>query len=107
MKHLNEYLVESKSQEIEKNLEDCAWGIIDMYNQEEVQGWTEDNIKKFVNGDKDPDFAYIVKDMISELENYGDDGGLLPILKKYESKEWKESIEVAILRAMNDYVKDI
>lgn len=47
--------------------------------------------------------------MINELEEFGDKGKvkLLPILKKYNTKEWKESIEVACLRAMDHYTKDI
>ena len=47
--------------------------------------------------------------MINDLKEFGDKGKvkLLPILKKYETEEWKESIEVACLRAMQEYVKDL
>ena len=62
---------------------------------------------KYVNGDEEPDFKYLVDLMIKEIEKNGEPGKikLLPILKKYETEEWKESIEVAILRAIQDYVK--
>ena len=109
MKDIKDYINESyNSQKIEKALEDCAWGIIDEFNQEGVQGWEEQDIKKFVNGDEDPDFKVIVDAMIEELEEYGDKSHILQYLKKYDSDEtWKESIDVAILKAMEDYVNNI
>lgn len=111
MKHLNDFLMESKSsynsKKIEKALENCAWGVLDYFNQEGISGWDERDIKKYVNGDKEPDFKTIVDAMIGELEEYGDKDKILPILKKYDTDEWHESIDVAILCAMKDYVKDI
>lgn len=109
MKDIKTYILEASSQDIEKALEDYAEGVLDYLNQEGVADWDERKIIKYVNGDEDPDFKDLVDCMISELEEYGDKGKvkLLPILKKYESEEWKESIEVACLRAMQNYVKDI
>ncbi|MBR6906934.1 hypothetical protein IKN40_00020 [bacterium] len=108
MKNIKNFILESSSQEIEKNIEDCAWGIIDEFNQEGIQGWDEDDIKDYVNSDKEPDYEYIVNTMISELEEYGDRYHILQYLKKYHSDDsWGKSIEIAILRAMQDYVKNI
>ena len=110
MKDLKQFILETnKSQDIEKALEDCAIGVLDYLNQEGVVAWDEREIIKYVKGDKEPDFKDLVDCMINELEEYGDKGSikLLPILKKYETEEWKESIEVACLRAMHEYVKDI
>lgn len=97
----------ANSQKIEKAIENCAWGVIDYFNQEGVRGWDERDIKRFVRGDEDPDFKVIVDEMIAQLEEYGDKDKILTILKKYDTDEWHESIDVAILRAMQDYVKDI
>ena len=110
MKDLKQFILETnKSQDIERVLEDCAIGVLDYLNQEGVVAWDEREIIKYVKGDKEPDFKDLVDCMINELEEYGDKGKvkLLPILKKYETEEWKESIEVACLRAMQKYVKDI
>ena len=109
MKELKQFILEASSQAIEKALEDYAIGVLDYLNQEGVIAWDEQDMIKYVNGDKEPDFKDLVDCMINELEEYGDKGSvkLLPILKKYETKEWKESIEVACLRAMQKYVKDI
>ena len=108
MKDIKIFILESSSQEIELGIENCAWGIIDEFNQEGVQGWDEDDIKDYVNGDKEPDYEDIVNAMISELEEYGDKYHILQYLKKYQTDDsWGESIEVAILRAMQDYVKNI
>lgn len=109
MKELKQFILEASSQAIEKALEDYAIGVLDYLNQEGVIAWDEQEMIKYVNGDKEPDFKDLVDCMINELEEYGDKGSvkLLPILKKYETKEWKESIEVACLRAMQKYVKDI
>ena len=109
MKDIKTYLLEDRSQDIEMALEDCALGVIDYLNQEGVVAWDERKIIKYVNGDEEPDFKDLVDCMVNELEEFGDKGKvkLLPILKKYETKEWKESIEVACLRAMQEYVKDL
>ena len=105
MKNLNQFINEKyDSQKIESAIEDCAYGIIDEFNQEGVKGWEEDDIKDFVNGDKEPDYKDIVNAMIHELEEYGDQDNILKYLKKYHSDDsWGESIEVAILRAMQYY----
>jgi len=109
MKDIKDYLLEDKSEDIEKALEDYAIGVLDYLNQEGVVAWDERKMIKYVNGDEEPDFKDLVDCMINELEEFGDKGKvkLLPILKKYETKEWKESIEVACLRAMQEYVKNI
>lgn len=108
MKNIKDYINEANnSKKIEKALEDCAWGVIDYFNQEGVKNFDEDDWKEYVNGDKDLDFTQIVDAMIYELEEYGDKNNILQILKKYDTEEWKESIEVAILRAAQDYIKDI
>ena len=109
MKDIKTYLLEDKSEDIEKALEDCAIGVLDYLNQEGVVAWDERKMIKYVNGDEEPDFKDLVDCMINKLKEYGDKGKvkLLPILKKYETEEWKESIEVACLIAMQNYVKDI
>ncbi len=109
MKNIKDYLLEDKSEDIEKALENYALGVLDYLNQEGVVAWDEQKMIKYVNGDEEPDFKDLVDCMIDELEEFGDKGKvkLLPILKKYETAEWKESIEVACLRAMQEYVKDI
>ncbi len=109
MKDIKSYILESSSQDIEKALEDYAEGVLDYLNQEGVVAWDERKMIKYVNGDEEPDFKDLVDCMINDLEEFGDKGKvkLLPILKKYETKEWKESIEVACLRAMQNYVKDL
>jgi len=110
MKDLKQFILETnKSQDIEKAIEDYAIGVLDYLNQEGVVAWDEQEMIKYVKGDKEPDFKDLVDCMINELEEYGDKGSikLLPILKKYETEEWKESIEVVCLRAMQKYVKDI
>ena len=109
MKDIKQFILESSSQEIEKALEDLAEGVLDYLNQEGVVDWDERKMIKYVNGDEEPDFQDLVDHMINELEEYGDKGKvkLLPILKKYNTEEWKESIEVACLRAMDHYTKDI
>lgn len=110
MKNIKEYILEvNSSKDIEKALEDLAIGVLDYLNQEGVYAWDERKMIKYVNGDAEPDFKDLVDCMINELEEFGDNGKvkLLPILKKYETKEWKESIEVACLKAMQEYVKDI
>ena len=105
-KHLNEN--EYDSVQIEKNLEDCALGVIDFLNQEGDIKWDENVIIDYVNGDDEPDFQDLVNCMIDELEEYGDRNNILQYLKLYNTDEtWKESIEVAILRAMEQYVKDL
>lgn len=110
MKDIKTYLLEAgPSETIESALENLAIGVIDYLNQEGVIAWDERKLIKYVNGDEEPDFKDLVDCMINELEEFGDSGKvkLLPILKKYETEEWKESIEVACLRAMQEYVKDI
>lgn len=105
-KHLNEN--EYDSVQIEKNLEDCALGVIDFLNQEGDINWDENAIIDYVNGDDDPDFQDLVNCMIDELEEYGDRNNILQYLELYNTDEtWKESIEVAILRAMKQYVQDL
>ena len=105
-KHLNEN--EYDSIQIEKNLEDCALGVIDFLNQEGDIKWDENTIIDYVNGDDEPDFQDLVNCMIDELEEYGDRNNILQYLELYNTDEtWKESIEVAILRAMQEYVQDI
>ena len=106
-KRLNEN-DEYDSVQIEKNLEDCALGVIDFLNQEGDVNWDENAIIDYVNGDDDPDFQDFVNCMIDELEEYGDRNNILQYLELYNTDEtWKESIEVAILRAMQEYVQDI
>lgn len=110
MKDIKDYILEvNSSKDIEKALKDYALGVLDYLNQEGVIAWDERKLIKYVKGDEEPDFKDLVDCMINELEEFGDIGKvkLLPILKKYESEEWKESIEVACLRAMQEYVKDI
>ena len=109
MKDIKQFILEASSQEIEKALEDYAEGVLDYLNQEGVVAWDEQKMIKYVNGDEEPDFKDLVDCMINDLKEFGDKGSvkLLPILKKYNTKEWKESIEVACLRAMQEYVKDI
>ena len=110
MKDIKDYILEvNSSKDIEKALKDYALGVLDYLNQEGVIAWDERKLIKYVKGDEEPDFKDLVDCMINELEEFGDSGKvkLLPILKKYESEEWKESIEVACLRAMQEYVKDI
>ena len=105
-KHLNEN--EYDSVQIEKNLEDCALDVIDFLNQEGDIKWDENAIIDYVNGDDDPDFQDLVNCMIDELEEYGDRNNILQYLELYNTDEtWKESIEVAILRAMKQYVQDL
>lgn len=105
-KHLNEN--DYDSVQIEKNLEDCALGVIDFLNQEGDINWDENAIIDYVNGDDDPDFQDLVNCMIDELEEYGDRNNILQYLELYNTDEtWKESIEVAILRAMKQYVQDL
>lgn len=107
-KHLYENENEYNSVQIEKNLEDCALGVIDFLNQEGDIKWDENVIIDYVNGDDDPDFQDLVNCMIDELEEYGDRNNILQYLKLYNTDEtWKESIEVAILRAMKQYVQDL
>lgn len=110
MKDIKDYILEAGTSEtIESALENLAEGVLDYLNQEGVVAWDEKKMIKYVNGDEEPNFKDLVDCMINELEEFGDDGKvkLLPILKKYETEEWKESIEVACLRAMYNYVKDI
>ena len=115
MKDIKQFILEAtskaaeKSIEIEKSLEDYAEGVLDYLNQEGVVAWDERKMIKYVNGDEEPDFQDLIDCMINQLEEFGDKGKvkLLPILKKYNTKEWKESIEVACLRAMDHYTKDI
>lgn len=109
MKDIKTYINENyNSKDIEKAIEDLAWGILDSFNQEGVKNWDERDMVKYVNGDKEPDYEEIVNAMIYELEEYGDKNKILQYIKKYQSDDsWKESISVAILRAMNDYVKDL
>lgn len=109
MKDIKTYLLESKSEDIEMSLEEYAEGVLDYLNQEGVAAWDENEIIKYVNGSKSPDFQDLIDCMINELEEFGDKGKIkiLPILKKYNTPEWKETIETACLRAMQNYVKDI
>ena len=105
-KHLNEN--DYDSVQIEKNIEDCALGVIDFLNQEGDINWDENAIIDYVNGDDDPDFQDLVNCMIDELEEYGDRNNILQYLELYNTDEtWKESIEVAILRVMKQYVQDL
>ena len=110
MKDIKDYILEvNSSKDIEKALEDYALGVLDYLNQEGVIAWDERKMIKYVNGEEEPDFQNLVDCMIGDLEEYGDKGKikLLPILKKYNTPEWKESIEVACLIAMKEYVKDL
>lgn len=108
MKDLKDFIVnESNSSKLLKSLEDLAWGVIDYFNQEGVKDFTEDDWKKYVNGDKDPNYKEIVDAMVAELKEYGDKNNLLDTLKGYPSSDLKEDIELSILRAAQDYVKDL
>ena len=105
---LNKSIKKNKtSEEIEKALEDCALVIIDYFNQEGVADFDEQDWKDYINGNKEPDYKKIVDAMIDELEEYGDKDDILSILKKYNTDEWKESIEIAILKAAEYYTRDI
>ena len=107
IKSQNQISQDEMSEDIEKALEDFAWGGVDYLCRKGEVDWDEKKLIKYVNGDEEPDFNYLVDLMIKEIEKNGEPGKikLLPILKKYETEEWKESIEVAILRAIQDYVK--
>lgn len=107
MKDLNEFINESKlsDEELIQQVETIAWGAIDWYNQEGVQKWEEQDWIKYVKGDKEPDFQeFISGAMIDSAENYKE---VLELLKKYPKTDLKEDIELAILKAAKDYVKDI
>ena len=106
MKDLKVFVSESKKEEdIIKKIEDIAWGAIDWYNQEGVKNYDEQDWIKYVNGDKDPDFKdFISTAMVDCAES---DKEVLDLLKKYPKTDLKEDIEIAILRAAQDYVKDI
>lgn len=110
MKDLKDYILESgPSETIESALENLAIGILDYFNQEGVIAWDERKMIKYVKGEEEPNYKEIVDEMIYELEEFGDKGKvkLLPILKKYETEEWKDSIDTAIFNAMKEYVKDL
>lgn len=110
MKNLKDYILESgPSETIESALENLAGGVLDYFNQKGDGAWDERKMIKYVKGEEEPNYKEIVDKMIYELEKFGDDGKvkLLPILKKYETEEWKDSIDVAILKAMKEYVKDL
>ena len=105
MKDIKEYINEAKFN-LEKQLENLAWGVLDYFNQEAVNDWDENDMKKYVNGDKEPDYKTIADEMLATVESEDHPNKkTLQFLKDYDKN--KEDIDVAILRAMQQYVEYI
>ena len=105
MKNIKEFIYEARFN-LEKQLEDLALGVLDYFNQEGVKDWDEKDMIKYVNGDKEPDYKVIADEMLATVETEDNaDQKTLQFLKDYNKNH--EDIDVAILKAMSDYVKNL
>ena len=104
MKTLVNYLNESLNNNLKKEIEERAWGIIDYFNQEGVQGFDENDWKAYIDGSKEPDYKQIVDEIVAE---YGDDPKgkkAVAFLNNYDKN--KEEIIEIILNAANSYLNN-
>ena len=105
MKSINQYLIENKDDDIIKFIKDYAIGVIDYLNQEGDINWDENKVKEYIKGKKELNYEDLVNEMVCELEDYGDENNILPILKEYEQN--KIIIDKALFNAMEEYINSI
>jgi len=105
MKSINQYLIENKDDDIIKFIKDYAIGVIDYLNQEGDINWDENKVKEYIKGKKEPNYEDLVNEMVCELEDYGDENNIFPILKEYEQN--KIIIDKALFNAMEEYINSI
>ena len=100
MKRLSQY-----NKDVYDYIKDYALGVIDYFNQEGIIDWDENVLKKYVEGQKEPNYKDLVDEMVDELEEYGDKNNILPTLKEYEQN--KIIIHKIILDAIQEYIDNI
>jgi outer membrane protein assembly factor BamD (BamD/ComL family) len=85
-----------------------AEGELDFLNQEWVINWNETDLIDYVNGDREPNYLYLVKAILADCEReLSSNKEVKELLMAYPNTEYKEDIEIALLRAMQEYIKDI
>ena len=85
-----------------------AEGELDFLNQEWVINWNETDLIDYVNGDREPNYLYLVKAILADCEReLSSNKEVKELLTAYPNTEYKEDIEIALLRAMQEYIKDI
>ncbi len=85
-----------------------AEGELDFLNQEWVINWNETDLIDYVNGDREPNYLYLVKAILADCEReLSSNKEVKELLIAYPNTEYKEDIEIALLRAMQEYIKDI
>ena len=88
--------------------EAIAEGELDFLNQEWVINWNETDLVDYVNGDREPNYLYLVKAILADCEReLSSNKEVKELLTAYPNTEYKEDIEIALLRAMQEYIKDI
>lgn len=104
MKTLVNYINESLNNNLKKDIEERALGIIDYFNQEGVAGFDENDWADYIDGSKEPDYKQIVDEIVAE---YGDDPKnkkAVAFLKDYDKN--KDEINEIILNAATSYLNN-
>lgn len=97
MKSLQTYITESISKQDFDKFAECALTALDYYYNEGVMDYSDDNLKAYVNGDKEPNYADVIKDIIAEMKPEIPNN-IMKELNKYPNCNDKEDIEMTILQ---------
>jgi hypothetical protein len=97
MKSLQAYINESISNHDFDKFAECALSAIDYYYNEGVREYSDDNIEAYVNGDKEPNYKKVIKDIIAEMK-HEIPNNVMKELNKYPNCNDKEDIEMTILQ---------
>ena len=97
MKTLKNYINESISKSDFDKFAECALSALDYYYNEGVEVYSDDNLKAYVNGDTEPNYKDVIKDIIAEMKPEIPNN-IMKELNKYPNCNDKEDIEMTILK---------
>ena len=102
--HVNENVDDYNVDDFE-NLKNIAIGVLDHLNQEGVRNWEENDLLDYISGNKEPNYELLIKFILEDINE--EESDIISLLNQYPNTEYIEDIQVALLRAMEDYVGDI
>lgn len=97
MKSLHNYITESISKQDFDKFAECALSALDYYYNEGVEVYSDDNLNAYVNGDTEPNYKDVIKDIIAEMKPQIPNN-IMKELNKYPNCNDKEDIEMTILK---------
>lgn len=106
MESLLKYINESLRKTDIDDFEDIVYSVIDYVYNEEITLYDSKHLNEYINGDKEPNYKEIVDIAINKFKK------LIPAkilyeIKKYPKTSYKEDFELAILNAIDKYMKSI